>query len=178
MDLNSGEDADVPATEIVVPGGWRPSLKEPVPVMQCTAPRTNGERCKRWSLRGTNVCQKHGGQLASVQAHAAAVVEAARLRLYDLGDKSVDTIEALMEPGTADGIRLKAATEVLDRVGIRGGTDSTLSVEVTNNTPPAELLTQRLKRIADRSAVNPVHSPDDIVDAEVVADDQDTLFDL
>src|SRR4030095_11889824 len=68
-----------------VPMGWKPTLAEPVPVVRCTGMSTqSGERCKRWSLRGTTVCKIHGGQLPNVQEHANAIVESARMRLFGM----------------------------------------------------------------------------------------------
>lgn len=162
-----------------IPGGWRPTLKEPVPVMRCTAPANGtGERCRQWSIRGATLCVKHGGQLPTVKEHARAVVEASRMRLFGLSDGAVDVLEALFEPGTADGIRLKAATEVLDRAGIRGGQDNTLNVEVTHREDPTVVVRQRLEQIASRRTQVP--ASEDIVDGEIVEDDpdQDTLFDM
>lgn len=138
--------------------------------------KRDGERCKRWSLRGTTVCVKHGAQLKTVADHAAAVVDSARLRLVDLSTDAVDVLEQLFQPGTAEGIRLKAATEVLDRAGIRGGFE--LDVEVSANIDPREIIAMRLKEIRERTGMVEQH---DVIDGEVVPDgdyEQDTLFNL
>lgn len=162
-----------------IPAGWRPSLKEPVPVMRCTSPANGtGERCKQWSIRGATLCVKHGGQLPTVKEHAAAVVESSRIRMFGLTDGAVDVLESLFQPGTAEGIRLKAATEVLDRAGIRGGADNTLSVEVTHREDPAVVLRERLASIAKRAEES---APYDIIEGEIVPDtdeNQPTLFEI
>lgn len=85
-----------------------------------------------------------------------------------------------MEPGTAEGIRLRAATEVLDRVGIRGGIE--IDVEVTTTDDPVLLINKRLEKLraaaeSQRAREVLALESSDIVDAEVVVD-QDTLFEL
>jgi len=132
-----------------VPGRWKPTLAEPIPVLQCTALKKNGERCKRWSIRGASVCISHGGKIPAVQKKAAAMVESARMRLMDLTDDAVDVLEELTRVGTADAIRLKAATEILDRAGVKGGMD--VNVEVEHKFDPAAEIADRLKQIADRA---------------------------
>lgn len=132
-----------------VPVGWKPTASEPVPVVRCTAnASTTGERCKRWSLRGTNVCVKHGAQLPSVREHSEAVVESARMRLMGMADEAVDGLEDLIKIGTAPQIRLAAIKEVLDRSGVKGGPD--LSVEVTHNVSYKDEIFNRLKEIKER----------------------------
>lgn len=137
-------DADRPE----VPIGWKPSRSEPLSVVRCTVIKKDGERCKRWSIRGLTVCLTHGGRLPLPREHAAAVIHAARMRLIDDTDMAVDTLEALMEPGTAEGIRLKASTEVLDRAGIRGGFEVDVAVEAVEN--PAQRLAERLLLLRER----------------------------
>lgn len=171
-----------------IPVAWKPTKAEPVPVVRCTTIKADGERCKRWSLRGATVCVRHGGNLTNVREHAEAVVESARLRLVGNTDRAVDVLEELMQPGTSENVRLKAATEVLDRSGVRGGIDIHTETEVTVN--PSELLAERLDTLRRRSEearerLGDVFSP--ILDADVVSDettkalpevDQPSLFDL
>jgi hypothetical protein len=129
-----------------VPKAWKPTRAEPVPVVRCTKIKKDGNQCGRWSLRGTNVCIKHGGRLPDVQAHAAAVVENARLRIFGMADEATDALHDLIQPGTAEGVRLKAATEILDRAGVRGGVEITVDDQRSGD-PTAEL-TSRLNRLA------------------------------
>lgn len=129
----------------LTPTGWEPTHQKPVPVIQCTAFNNKGERCGRWSIRGHRVCIKHGGRLPNVQKHAAAVVEAARLRLIDMADPAIDVLHDLIQSGTADAIRLGAAKEILDRAGVRGGIDVTMEVE--HKIDPAALVADRLAQI-------------------------------
>jgi len=174
-----------------IPLGWKPSREAPVPVVRCRQIKKDGERCKKWSLRGYDKCIKHAGPGAqmpdgNVSKYAQAVIEAARLRLVDDTDKAIDVLHDLMQPGTSEGIRLKSATEILDRAGIRGGFEIDVDVEVTDN--PADTVKARLAKLAEgaaavkdmrrRSAPTAEADEGDIVDAEIVEDDPDqgTLF--
>jgi phosphoglycolate phosphatase-like HAD superfamily hydrolase len=144
-----------------IPVGWKATAQEPVPVVRCTANRRDGERCKRWSLRGATVCQKHGGSLPNVKAHAEAVVESARMRLMGLADEAVDVLEELLQPGTTENVRMKAVENVLDRVGLKSAVE--VKVEVTDGVAPSETINERLSQIAARLAPKPVEpEPEDL----------------
>ena len=181
----------------ITPLGWKPTPAHPVPVVRCVQIKKDGERCKRWSIRGYVKCIKHSGPGAlmkdgNVNKYAEAVIEAARLRLVDSSELALDVLEELTRPGTSEGIRLKAATEVLDRAGVRGGFDLKVDVEVTQN--PAEEISKRLEKLAAgarhvedmkrKRAEELAHPHDpndpesDIIEAELVEDDdeQETLF--
>ena len=152
-----------------IPMGWKPTRDEPVPVMRCTGTaRTTGERCKKWGLRGTHPakCVKHGGQLPSVRAHAEAVVESSRMRLYSMTDEAVDVIEDLLRPGTAEAIRLKAAELVLNKSGLKEAVE--VSVEVNHNVSMAEEVTKKLEIMRERLRPDEPEEDDDTIDAEVV----------
>jgi hypothetical protein len=132
-----------------VPMGWKPTHNEPVPVVRCIGTAsTTGERCKRWSLRGTNVCRKHGAQLPNVRDHAEAVVESARLQLMGMADDAVEVLSDLMKAGVADAVRLKAAETVLTRAGIKDAIS--LDVEVTHNVSLSEDIGKRLEIMRQR----------------------------
>lgn len=137
-----------------IPMGWKPTVAEPVPVVRCTAPLRNGpkkgEQCPNWSLRGATVCISHGGRLPNVRKHAEEVREAAKMRLLGLADMAIDALEDLADAqGTAGpAVRLKAATEILDRAGVKGGVDVAVTHEVRAN--PSEEIAKRLAGIANR----------------------------
>lgn len=169
----------------VVPLGWKPTSTEPVPVVRCVQIKKDGHRCGRWSLRGYTKCYVHAGpgrmKDGNVAKYAEAVQEAARLRLIDSSDMALDCIEELIKPGTSEQIRLKAATEVLDRAGIRGGFDVNVDVQVTTN--PSETIEERLKALAEGAKTvkdmreglkkEQQEEHDAIMDAEIVPDDDD-----
>jgi hypothetical protein len=180
----SGHSAAEQGSEI--PLRWKPTAQKPVPVVRCSQIKKDGERCKNWSLRGYVKCRKHAGPQAlmedgNVSRYSEAVIESARLRLVDNTDMAIETLEQLLQPGSSEGIRLKAATEVLDRAGVKGGFDIKVDVEVTEN--PAEVVRDRLLKLTEGAqAVEKLKrkaaGEDDIVDAEIVEDDpeQETLF--
>lgn len=170
----------------VIPLGWKPTAAKPVPVVRCIVIKSDGVRCGRWSIRGATKCMSHlkgAMNFESFTKHTEAVLESARMRILDDTDLAVDTLENLMQPGTAEGIRLKAATEILDRAGIRGGFE--IDVEVERKENPAELVSARLLKLkeAGRMALDAAKSPespeDEVIDAEIVEDAPDgqgTLF--
>ncbi len=157
---------------------WRPSLAQPLQPHRCVAIKEDNTRCTNNGLAGLapekSVCRRHGGQLVNVQAMAEAQLEAARLKLVGSADAAVDTLNDLMEPGTAEGVRLKASTEILDRVGIKGGFE--VRVEVEERVNPATVVAERLAALADAQKSQAARiaqiegraDPDDVVDAEVV----------
>lgn len=133
-----------------IPSGWKPTAAEPVPVVRCRATSTtSGERCKRWSIRGTTVCQTHGGRLPNVVEHSQAVVESARLRLMGMTEQAIDVLEELLQPGTGEAIRMKAVENVLNRAGIKEATE--FKVEVTNTGSPSDDVFKKLQIMRDRS---------------------------
>lgn len=163
-----GRDADMgikrmPADVGTVSPAFKPTVAKPLPAIRCVNIKKDGMRCNRWSIRGATVCLVHGGRLPTVKNDAAAAVERARMRIVDLTDDAVDVLEDLTQPGTADAIRLKAATEILDRAGIKGGMD--INVEVEHKIDPALTIAERLKQINSRASDD---DSEEIVDAEVV----------
>jgi hypothetical protein len=142
---------------------WKPTVSEPIPVVRCTANNNTGERCKKWSIRGATVCLKHGGGLPNVKEHANAVVEAARMRMVGMVDDAIDAIDELVNnPGTQAQVRLKAATEILDRAGIKGAPDLTIQVEHTISA--ADSIAEKLKGIAARMAKDKEPEQDELID--------------
>jgi len=132
-----------------IPMGWKPSIMEPVPVMRCTGTSsTTGERCRKWSLRGTTVCKNHGAQFPSVQEHANAVVESARMRLFGMADDAVEVMYDLIQEGKSDQIRLKAAENILNRAGIKDAID--INVEVSHNENPSDSILKQLQIMRER----------------------------
>lgn len=175
-------NATVPGLQgSVIPLGWKPTADKPVPVVRCVVIKKDGNRCGKWSLRGHTKCKSHlrnaDISFPNVREHMDAIIEAARMRLLDDADIAVDTLEDLLQPGTSEGIRLKAATEILDRVGVRGGFE--VDVEVKDTINPADVIKQRLETLRERGMQSQQYLEGEVVDAEVVDDQvsgQDTLF--
>lgn len=161
---------------LVIPDGWKKAtLGAPVPVVRCTYifPDTHarpGEQCRRWSLRGTVKCIKHGGQLPGVREHSEALVESARLRLIGATDQAVDWLVDLAENSTSDAVRLKATTEVLDRAGVRGGVE--VDVSVSTSKDPADILRERLSTLKKRTIEGELVPSSPAEDDTVITDAQ------
>lgn len=179
-----------------MPKGWKPTAAEPIPPIRCVQIKRNGEQCNRWSLRGATKCYTHNGHgnFPNANKYAEAVVEAARLRLVGIADEAVDIVHDLALNSTADNVRLKAATEILDRAGVKGPVE--VDVQVTHNEgeSAAERTRRHLQEIAERTQAaqdaadekreraardiaenaarlsETLGADDDIVDAEVVED--------
>lgn len=152
---------------VEIPMGWKPTASEPVPVVRCTAnSSTSGERCKRWSIRGTTVCASHGGRLPSVVEHSAAVVESARLNLMGMAEDAAEVIRELLQPGTTEAIRLKAAENVLNRTGIKEALE--MKIEVENKVSPSEDIFSKIAIMRERNKA----AEEEIVDAEEVEADE------
>lgn len=168
----------------VVPADFRPTPAVPVPAMRCTGIKDDGTQCKKFAVRGTGVksgrpvCMVHGAQLPNVRKAADAYVASVRMRLIQDAGLAADTLFDLMENSSADSVRLKAATEVLDRAGLKGAPD--ISVEVEHKVSPVEDIRNRLANIAKRIE-NPVNLgaviPGETVDEDPGTEEPEELQD-
>ncbi len=169
-----------------IPQGWKPSLDKPVPVVRChhifgDNHERAGERCGRWSLRGSLKCYRHSGNgnLKNVEEYRQAIIAAARLQMVESVPDAMDWLLDLGAHSNADNVRLKAATEILDRAGIRGGIEISADVQVTDVTPAAALAERlgKLKAAADevarREREEAAAETPDTIDGVVVSDTAD-----
>lgn len=151
-----------------VPADWKPRSGRELPALRCTHERDDGSRCKNFGVRGTGfngtpaMCMRHGGSLPSVKKKAEATLLSARMRLVENTGMALDTLFDLTKPGTADNIRLKASTEILDRAGIKGGVD--INVEVTNNVSLSEDIGKRLEIMRQRQLASAAEAAAELVD--------------
>ncbi len=143
---------------------------------RCRQVKDDGIRCMLWSSgrpKDDGLCRIH---LRSTQHKTSDDIERARAKLVQAAPYAVDMLEDLMENAESEPVKLKAATEILDRAGIRGGVeiDSSINIDVR---PAAQVIAERLDRLAQgaiesaaRLAEAGLHVlPDeDIIDAEVV----------
>lgn len=133
--------------------GFKPTMERPIPLVRCTSKtRASGglEQCKRWALMGSDKCPKHigFGHLATVQEARQRVIERGRARLVLGSEDAIDTLLELVKDAPA-AVRLKAATEVLDRVGITAKQEVDVTVTHTVD-DTAQVVRERLERIASR----------------------------
>ena len=133
-----------------------------------------------WSTgrpKDDGLCRVH---LRSMKNRPTDDLERAREKLTQSAPYAVDKLEELMEFAESEPVKLKAATEILDRAGIRGGIeiDSNATIDVR---PAAEIIAERLERLAVGAAAAAATLHEDgnkIIDAEVVIDgeqDQDPV---
>lgn len=159
--------------ELMQPGadwdrdGFHPTMARPFPSMQCVgvvkSGPNSGLRCAKRAIYGSSVCLSHGASLPSVRNKAEKLVEAARLKLVNSTDEAVEWILDLGANSSSDAVRLKAATEVLDRAGLRGGTE--LDVKVEAGVDPAQVLRERLAQLKRRTVDGELAQPDDTLNA-------------
>lgn len=151
-----------------VPADWKPKSGKELPALRCTHERDDGTRCKNFGVRGTgfngtpSMCFIHGGSLPNVKKKAEATLLVARMRLVENTGMALDTLFELTKPGTAENIRLKAATEILDRSGIKGGMD--INVEVTQNVSLAEDIGKRLEIMRQRQLASAAEAAAELID--------------
>jgi len=148
-----------------IPKNWVATVADPLPSIRCQHIKKDGNRCGAWGLKGTDGrCLRHGGNLPAVKAAAATRVERARLMMMGSTMEAYDVLQALMQPGIAEGIRLKAATEILDRAGLKAGQEINVTVEHIGS--PLEDIMNQLDIIAGHR--EPVLDAEEIFDAEEV----------
>lgn len=142
---------------------------------RCRMVKSDGLRCMLWSsgrLKDDGLCRIH---LKSVRKPGEDV-ERARRKLVQAAPYAVDTLEELMESAINEQVKLKASSEILDRAGVRGGTEIDLGIDVTDSRPAHQIVAERLQRLAEgasalqnRMAELAGGEPED---AEVVEDDE------
>ena len=114
---------------------------------RCVHIKDDGIRCMLWSSgrpKDDGMCRIH---LRSVKHKTSDDIERARQKLTQAAPYAVDMLEDLMENAESEPVKLKAATEILDRAGVRGGIeiDSTINLDVK---PAASIIAERLNRLA------------------------------
>ena len=146
--------------------------KEPNLPSRCKQIKDDGIRCQLWTggrLQDDGLCRVHLGSLRNKPTDS---VERARSRLTQAAPAAVDLLEHLIEHGESEPVKLKAATEILDRAGVRAGFD--ISTDVTIDLrPAASIIAERLGRLSKGAeniiAINAAaNGGEDIIDAEVV----------
>ena len=146
--------------------------KEPFVPKRCAAIKDDGVRCQLWTggrPQDDGMCRVHLGSLRNKPTDS---VERARQRLTQAAPAAVDVLEYLIENGESEPVKLKAATEILDRSGVRAGFDINSEVLVDVR-PAASIIAERLSRLSDGAkAILQINAaagePQDIIDVEVV----------
>jgi len=122
---------------------------------RCRHVKEDGIRCLLWSSgrpKDDGLCRVH---LSSVKRRPGEDVARARAKLTQAAPYAVDVLEDLMTNATSEPVKLKASTEILDRAGVRGGIELDANVNVSDARAPADVVAERLARLA-RAAVTVV----------------------
>ena len=140
-------------------------------------------RCMLWSsgrLKDDGLCRVH---LRHVRKNPSDDIERARKKLMQAAPYAVDVLEDLMQFAASEPVKLKASTEILDRAGVRGGVELDGNISVTDGRPAAEIIAERLSRLASGAisvaanlAANGVEvssSPDDVIDVVPIEENED-----
>ena len=147
---------------------------------RCRAVKDDFLRCMLWSSGRHNddgYCRVH---LRSMSRRPGEDIERARAKLTQSAPYAVDILEDLMQNAASEPVRLKASTEILDRAGVRGGVEFDARLEVTDGRQPAQVVAERLQRLAAGAtkvagalASNGIviEEDKDISDAEIVEGD-------
>jgi hypothetical protein len=112
---------------------------------RCRMTKTDGTRCQLWNsgrIKDDGLCRIHLGSTR----RTANNVEIARQKISQASTYAVDVLEELMETAISEPVKLKAATEILDRAGVRGGMELNIDIKNTERSP-AEILAERLARL-------------------------------
>jgi len=120
---------------------------------RCRHVKEDGIRCLLWSSgrpKDDGLCRVH---LSSVKRQPGEDVARARAKLTQAAPYAVDVLEDLMTNATSEPVKLKASTEILDRAGVRGGIELDANVNVSDTRAPADVVAERLARLA-RAAVD------------------------
>ena len=161
-------------------GGPSSPNRQPSPMPhRCRIVKDDGIRCMLWGSGrpiDDGMCRVH---LRSESKKTSDDIERARERLQQAAPYAVDQLEALMLEAESEPVKLKAATEILDRAGIRGGVeiDSNVNIDVR---PAADIIQERLARLsanAVTSAVDAINNGANVIDAEVVEEEEAPIAD-
>jgi hypothetical protein len=158
LDLIAEEASDylVPPWVIGATRAWIKEQNEPVKSdkrkpaalpTRCANVKEDGIRCQLWSsgrLQDDSLCRIH---LRSVKHRPGDDIERARAKLTQAAPYAVDMLEDMMLNAESEPVKLKAATEILDRAGVRGGVELDTNVNIDVR-PAASVIAERLNRLA------------------------------
>jgi hypothetical protein len=124
---------------------------------RCVAHTHAGQPCRRYAVRGANVCRVHGGA-------APQVVAKARERLALAADTMAKMLLGIASGAESEAVKLAAVKDALDRAGVPA------KAEVAIEIKPYEELLMGIVGIATvpRHAHQPaLVDPADVIDAEL-----------
>ncbi len=157
-------------------GDWfGPMPSRPLHATRCAAVvKSTGKRCRRWSVIGFERCPNHSGygKLANLAEYRERVLERARLDLLKSAPYAIERlVEIARDREINPAVSMKASTEILDRIGVKSGTDLNVTVK-TDGPSAADTIRARLERLAELEAGSPDPAAEsEIIDAVEVPDE-------
>ena len=157
-----------------------PKSEKRAPLAQphrCRQIKDDGIRCLLWSsgrVKDDGLCRIH---LRSTKHKTSDDIERARNKLMQAAPYAVDMLEELMTTAESEPVKLKAATEILDRAGVRSGIEIDTNVNIDVR-PAADVIAERLSRLSSGAAntaariQEAINGSQDVIDAEVVEEPQ------
>jgi hypothetical protein len=158
-------------------GGPATDKRQPSPMPhRCSVVKFDGIRCMLWGsgrLVDDGMCRVH---LRTIKKKSSDDIERAREKLIQAAPYAVDKLEDLMMNAESEPVMLKAATEILDRAGVRGGIEIDTSIQMDLR-PAADVIAERLARItagavATAARLNELIQ-EDVIDAEEVKEEEE-----
>jgi hypothetical protein len=143
---------------------------------RCRQVKHDGIRCMLWASgrpKDDGLCRVH---LRSLKHKTSDDIERAREKLMQAAPFAVDKLEELMEFAESEPVKLKAATEILDRAGVRGGVEIDTNVNIDVR-PAAQIIAERLERLSSGAlseAMRLSRNGVDTIDAEIVVEEKKT----
>jgi hypothetical protein len=158
-------------------GGPATDKRQPVPLPhRCRTIKHDGIRCMLWGSGrpvDDGLCRVH---LRTLKSKTSDDIERARDKLMQAAPYAVDKLEDLMENAESEPVMLKAATEILDRAGIRGGIEVDTSLQVDLR-PAADVIAERLERISKGAASTAARLglliQEEPIDAEIIEEEEE-----
>ena len=141
---------------------------------RCRHIKADGIRCMLWGSgrpKDDGLCRVH---LRSLKHKTSDDIERAREKLMQAAPFAVDKLEELMEFAESEPVKLKAATEILDRAGVRGGVEIDTNVNIDVR-PAAQIIAERLERLSSGAlseAMRLANNGVQTIDAEVVTEEE------
>ena len=136
---------------------------------KCQARRQDGKPCRRYAIRGGNVCRVHGGG-------SPQVIAKARERLALAADRMARELLGIATGAESEAVKLAAVKDALDRAGLNVKQALELSAkpweDIMSDVAGVATISRaesRARRGLPDDAPAPAE-PLDIVDAEVVDD--------
>lgn len=114
---------------------------------RCLHVKADGLRCQLWSSgrpKDDGLCRQHLGRLARKPGES---VERARQKVIQSAPYAVDVLEQLMETAVSEPVKLKAASEILDRAGIKGGLQVDINATVNDGRDAVDVVMEKLQRL-------------------------------